>query len=282
MDEPPKDDAPEEEDDFGSEEEGEFDDWLDDSEDVVMASQASDEVRIIEPDGTPATVKPVIKKERVVKRVQKLPIIIKGPVWETTIGEEGTEGLDAYRIQLLNSAYLLLVSLTTDAPFPIDPFKWQSAEPQQTLTAQRGFAVVGLSKKVPCLFETKASTAPPPAAIIVPVANPVISGEPQVTKLKARPAVPKMEFPNAYLGEMLQIVDGSLKSQADLSAELRQRFEKITTKSAIEARLKIVAKKARGKGTKWVVTPEAWVSALLHLSVLLTIQREAGVPPPTC
>lgn len=108
VDEQPKDDAPEDEEEFGSEEEGEFDDWLDDSEDVVMASPASEDIQLLEADGTPAVVKPVVKKERVVKRVQKLPVIVKGPVWETQIGEEGDDGLGAFRIQLLNGLCVTL------------------------------------------------------------------------------------------------------------------------------------------------------------------------------
>lgn len=109
--------------------------------------------------------------------------------------------------------------------------------------------------------------APPPVPIAATVPKPpststTPAGEAPVTKLKARPAGPKIAFPDAYLSELLRIVEGSEKSQVDLSAELKQRFEKITTKVAIDTKLKEVASKARAKGAKWIVNPSAWVSCL--------------------
>lgn len=94
----------EEDEDEDEEDEGEFDDWLDDSEDVEAAQPDSmdvDDAR--EPEKLSRGVKKL--KEQPIKRIVKLVPTWKGPVWENRIGEKGTEGLESYRIQLLNGEW---------------------------------------------------------------------------------------------------------------------------------------------------------------------------------
>lgn len=103
---------PEEQDEDDGEDEGEFDDWLDDSEDVVVEAAADgtpgksipievdgDEPVLMSATGLP--VKVVKKKEVQPKRVVKVVPTWRGPLWEREIGE-GHEGMEMYRIQLLN------------------------------------------------------------------------------------------------------------------------------------------------------------------------------------
>ena len=73
------------------ESEGEFDDWLDDESEAQMSDEDGDKQ-------TKLQTKQAKRKE--VKRVVKLAPFVKGPCWESSLGE--TDGMDVYRIQLLN------------------------------------------------------------------------------------------------------------------------------------------------------------------------------------
>lgn len=66
------------------EEDGEFDDWLDDEDETVL-----------EVDTTAK------KQQFVPKRVTKVTPTWLGPVWESCLGAP-TEGMEQYSIQLLN------------------------------------------------------------------------------------------------------------------------------------------------------------------------------------
>lgn len=91
----------EEEEEEDEEDEGEFDDWLDDTEDVEAAQP---DLMDVDDAPMPEKLSKGIKKlkEQPIKRIVKLVPTWKGPIWENRIGEEGTEGLESYRIQLLN------------------------------------------------------------------------------------------------------------------------------------------------------------------------------------
>ncbi len=82
-----------------TEDEGEFDDWLDDAEDPLFSKGADSDVTMADPSH------PASPKKRVpIKRITKLTPTWTGPVWEKVIAEP-TEGLDEYRIQLLNGEH---------------------------------------------------------------------------------------------------------------------------------------------------------------------------------
>ena len=107
---------PEEQDEEDDVEEGEFDDWLDDSDDVVAGEGDGTPVPAAIPvDGDadapilissggeqPRLPMKVVKKREVQpKRVVKVVPTWRGPLWENRIGE-GNEGMEGYRLQLLN------------------------------------------------------------------------------------------------------------------------------------------------------------------------------------
>lgn len=89
------------------ESEGEFDDWLDDEDEAMMTGEEDN----ISVNGAPVKVdkgsegqtklgmRQAVKRKEV-KRVVKLAPFVKGPCWEDTLGV--TDGMDVYRIQLLN------------------------------------------------------------------------------------------------------------------------------------------------------------------------------------
>lgn len=89
------------------EDEGEFDDWLDDSEDVMFTERDADGdvpmIAIPPPGASPNKLVAKPSKNVPVKRITKLNPTWRGPVWEAQIGE-AIDGMDTYRIQLLNGA----------------------------------------------------------------------------------------------------------------------------------------------------------------------------------
>jgi hypothetical protein len=86
-------------------------------------------------------------------------------------------------------------------------------------------------------------------------------------KIAAKGRNPKVAFPQKHLPEFLRIVDGNTRILSDLISHLKIRFDKVTTKAAIEAKIREVAvREGKSKDSEWKVKPEAWSSA--------------GVPPP--
>lgn len=73
------------------ESDGEFDDWLDDSDEVTSPPPEMEQTKL--------PMKQAVKRE--VKKVVRLAPFIKGPCWEG----EGETGLETYRIQLLNGEF---------------------------------------------------------------------------------------------------------------------------------------------------------------------------------
>jgi hypothetical protein len=83
---------------------------------------------------------------------------------------------------------------------------------------------------------------------------------------KARPSGPKVGFPATHLAELYALIHGNTKIKPDLVAQLRQQFEAITTKAAIEAKVKEVAvREGKTKDSQWKVKTEAWVSQTIRL-----------------
>lgn len=84
------------------ESEGEFDDWLDDAEDGADAPLAAEEDPLVQDTLKLPSVKQA--REAPVKRVVKVTPFWRGPMWEKGFGE-GNEGMEAFRLQLLNGAF---------------------------------------------------------------------------------------------------------------------------------------------------------------------------------
>ena len=97
-----------EDEDEEDDEEGEFDDWLDDSEDAGYGPSTMDvdeDMPLpLTPGGSveqPKAPLKVVKKSVAPRKVVKLTPTWKGPLWEEKFGD-GNEGMENYRIQLLN------------------------------------------------------------------------------------------------------------------------------------------------------------------------------------
>ncbi|TYJ59222.1 hypothetical protein B9479_000211 [Cryptococcus floricola] len=238
----------EEEDDDEDEEEGEFDDWLDDSDQVESGPPPPEVIDVDDSTGSvsklPAPAK-VVKKKEPVKRIVKLVPTWKGPLWETKIGEKGTEGLESYRIQLLN-----------DTPAQIDPFTYISPDPAQEYKADYGIAVIGPNSNVKCLLSAELIPQKPPPSALPKDAPPKPRG------------VAKSSFPTELLADLYKMIEGDTRTAKDLVPALREQFGKAATKVAIEAELKESAMKEKkgkdgkkGKEKCWRVYKEAWVAA---------------------
>ncbi|WVQ93405.1 hypothetical protein IAU59_000475 [Kwoniella sp. CBS 9459] len=260
-----------EEDDEDDEDEGEFDDWLDDSEDVEFTPAEGEAPGLGVMDQSRLPMK-VVKKSREAppKKVVKLTPTWKGPVWESRIGEEGTDGLDGYRIQLLN-----------ETPIAIDPFTFVSSEPAQNFKTSIGTTAIGPCMSVRCLLSTEL-IAPPkpipeptiPASVpnsssisskpVYTSSSPAINGDKDAS---GKSRIPKIAFPSTHLEDLYKAIEGSTKIRTDLVSQLREQFESVTTKAAIEQKIKEVAVRlGKTKDSQWRVKPEAWV--------------EAGLTPP--
>lgn len=226
-------------------EEGEFDDWLDDTDDLLF--QDGEDVPMLSPtkvsprkSGKEKT-KP---RQLIPKRVTKLTPFWRGPMWEQSIAEP-SEGLEEYRIQLLN-----------DTPASIDPFKYVSQDPAPLYKPAYSDTAVGVHIKVRCLLGAHEIAAPIEASTKMPLGD--ASASTNVLQPKTRPA-PKVAFPASRVEELLRLIDGSPKILSDLISFLKSHFEDITTKAAIDAKIREVAtREGKGKDMRWRVTREAW------------------------
>lgn len=123
---------------------------------------------------------------------------------------------------------------------------------------------------IPCLVATQAITVAPPA----PTADSVAIAAPTTdtaTNTKSRASGPKIGFPATHLAELYNTIHGNTKIKPDLVSQLRQQFENITSKAAIEAKVKEVAfREGKTKDSQWKVKPEAWVSRCYDAGYTLT------------
>lgn len=99
--------APDEAEMSSDEDDGEFDDWLDDEDDILFQDTEADAPAAVSPKRAPSPTLNVLQPKRprtlVPKRVAKLQPTWVGPVWEQQIAEP-VEATETYRIQLLNGA----------------------------------------------------------------------------------------------------------------------------------------------------------------------------------
>lgn len=149
--------------------------------------------------------------------------------------------------------------IRVDTPDSIDPFTYTSSEPSQAYKTTMSTISMGPST-IPCLVATQATTFVPPApsAAAVPSVAPATAAD--GSTVKPRPSGPKIGFPTTHLSELYSLIHGNTKIKPDLVSQLRQQFENITSKAAIEAKVKEVAfREGKTKDSQWKVKPEAWV-----------------------
>jgi len=254
---------PDEEED---ESEGEFDDWLDDEEDVVAVPMDLDDDIIpltgLSSEQSKLPMK-VVKKTQVPKKVVKLTPRCDGPFWEEQIGK-GFEGFEGYQLQLLNGwCFIPWPLLTSDAPDSIDPFSYVSSDPAPTFKTTYSSTAIGMNLSVKCLLSAQPTTAPKPAEpASLPASTLVGTNSEDASGSKSKAAGPKIAFPTSHLPQLLKLIDGNTKIRTDLISELRGHFEAVTSKAAIEAKVKEVAvRHGKAKDSQWKVKPEAWAAA---------------------
>ncbi|WVR03828.1 hypothetical protein IAU60_000824 [Kwoniella sp. DSM 27419] len=248
-----------EEDDEDGETEGEFDDWLDDGDDAEFAPPDGEPEAFATADQSRLHMKVVKKSRDMPKRVVKLTPTWKGPVWEGRIGEDGSDGLEGYRIQLLN-----------ETPDSIDPFTFVSAENAQHFKTSFSTTAIGPCLNVRCLLSSELVSVPKEIpSTTAPTSKPPLSEAPanaEAAHNKPR-AGPKVGFPDSHLEQLYRAIEGSTRIRTDLVSQLRELFETVTTKAAIEQKLKEVATRhGKTKDSQWKVKPEAW--------------RAVGLDPP--
>ncbi|CAK9781242.1 hypothetical protein CC85DRAFT_286041 [Cutaneotrichosporon oleaginosum] len=231
-------------DDVPPEDEGEFDDWLDNTEDPIFNGADAD-TALTDPTH------PASPKKRVpVKRITKLTPTWTGPIWENVIAETA-EGHDEYRIQLLN-----------DTPSSIDPFKYQSSDVQPQYKTTFSDTAVGNQLRVRCLLSAQPTNTPHYAPARPLPSMPLGDASSSANKITPKGRTPKVAFPEKLLPEFLRIVDGNTRIMTDLVSHLKIRFDKVTTKAAIEAKIREVAvREGKSKDSAWKVKPEAWAAA---------------------
>lgn len=148
---------------------------------------------------------------------------------------------------------------------------------------------LGMNRAVKCLLSSDLQTKhvvpeePPKSAVeaSIPAADTATTsaspGATAVNTLKPRAAGPKVAFPDAHLGELLKLIEGNTKIRTDLVSFLRDHFEKVASKGAIEAKLKEVAvREGKSKDSAWRVKPEFWIAAGLPVPATATATPQAA------
>lgn len=152
----------------------------------------------------------------------------------------------------------------------MDPFSYVSTEQVQQLKPDYTTIVIGTNLVVRCLLSTQAVAAEKsathvrnePKPIIPAGSSPITNGHTASTP-KTRLTGPKIAFPNSHLPELLRLIEGNTKIRSDLISQLKAHFDTVTSKAAIEAKIKEVAsRQGKSKDSQWKVRPEAWVRHL--------------------
>ena len=173
--------------------------------------------------------------------------------------------------------------LTTDTPSSIDPFTYVAQDPAQAFKTTFSSAVIGTNLDVKCLLnaEPVAVKTHPEAAPATPSASASATG----TTTAASGAVPsvaggeidsnanknitgkvaKVGFPETHLKELYTLIEGNTRIRSDLVSQLRAHFGTLTSKIAIETKIREVAmREGKLKDSAWRVNDDAWVSLLLR------------------
>ncbi|EIW66562.1 hypothetical protein TREMEDRAFT_34970, partial [Tremella mesenterica DSM 1558] len=245
----------------GDDEDDEFDDWLDDSEDFgIQPMPADDEVFVASPKKLDQKLLPmkVVKKSREVpKKVAKITPYWRGPEWERQIGK-GTDGLEPFRLELLN-----------ETPSTIDPFTFTSPSPAPTYKTSFSTIAIGPNLNVRCLYSAEHITTPVPALPVKQLSNTttiMMNGAGPSKRFTG----PKVAFPAEQLGELYRLVHDNPRIRTDLVSQLKAHFGDTTTKAAIEHKVKEVAvREGKTKDSKWRVRSEAWVSSTSSMNIYL-------------
>ncbi|KJE03646.1 hypothetical protein I311_02686 [Cryptococcus gattii NT-10] len=258
----------EEEEEEDEEDEGEFDDWLDDTEDVEAAQPDLMDVDDAPmPEKLPKGIKKL--KEQPIKRIVKLVPTWKGPVWENRIGEEGTEGLESYRIQLLN-----------DTPVSLDPFTFRSTDAPQQFKTNYSTAIIGHNLNVRCLLSVEAIVQKEQPGSTIKLSSVAAAPTSAIVARAEAPRRVRSAFPSSHIPELYRLIEGDNRYLKDMITFLREKFDGVATKISIENELKESAvREGRSKESVWRVYREAWIAAGLEPAASAPSRPPAA--PPT-
>ena len=165
--------------------------------------------------------------------------------------------------------------MIAETPDTTDPFDYVSVGSAQLFKTSYSSTVIGTNLNVRCLLAADL-VAEKKAAIDAAVSDPsaqsslttrtnLPNGGPAsgVAPTKPRAAGPKAAFPDSHLPQLLQLIEGNTNIRSDLVSQLRGHFDSVTSKAAIEAKIKEVAvREGKAKDSQWRVRPEAWVSVV--------------------
>jgi chromatin assembly factor 1 subunit A len=163
------------------------------------------------------------------------------------------------------------MGISLDTPCSFDPFTYTASEPMQNFQASYTTTAIGHNLSVKTLLSATPINVPKPATGPAPV--PLTTTAPQATPTahivndlnpsensRSR-SVPKTQFPATHLQELFRLIEGNTKIRTDLVSQLKAHFEGVTTKGAIEAKIKEVAvREGKKVDSQWKIKPEAWVS----------------------
>ncbi|CCM02854.1 uncharacterized protein FIBRA_04966 [Fibroporia radiculosa] len=238
-----------EEEDVNEEQDSDLDSWLVDDDEVEEPGTPVEE-RACTPDVCAADAPiplPTVPKRKAgseatkhgKKRKVVVPLVpfVKGPCWESNIGQCSYEPFTSYRIQLLN-----------DAPYPIDPFTFISA-PIDEQTAQHmpdsqhpdvQFAVPALPSRL---------NAPPSTSTSAPSTT--------TPSQKRSLLIPKTTFPEAHIPLLLQRMASLATNNLTFIVESvhQDLREQRVKKNAIEAKVREIGEKCKMQKI-WVVKPD--------------------------
>nr|KIR48044.1 hypothetical protein I312_02558 [Cryptococcus bacillisporus CA1280] len=258
----------EEEEEEDEEDEGEFDDWLDDTEDVEAAQP---DLMDVDDAPMPEKLSKGIKKlkEQPIKRIVKLVPTWKGPVWENRIGEEGTEGLESYRIQLLN-----------DTPVFLDPFTFRSTDVPQQFKTHYSTAIIGHNLNVRCLLSAEAIVQKELPGSTTKLSSVAAAPTSAIVARAEAPRRARSAFPSSHIPELYRLIEGDNRYLKDMITFLREKFDGVATKISIENELRESAvREGRSKESVWRVYREAWIAAGLEPAASAPSRPPAA--PPT-
>ncbi|KAF7966207.1 hypothetical protein HWV62_39698, partial [Athelia sp. TMB] len=228
-------------DDVASEADSDLDSWLvsDDEIEEIPAPSADSEVEVLATLNFPSKRKADDGERKIgKKRKVVVPLVpfVKGPCWETSVGQCSYEPFESYRIQLFN-----------DTPYPIDPFTFVSVDEQQVKVAKESatastFAVPSLPNRI--LTPGNIPSTQPLAPI----------GQMPQTKRAHSAQTPKTAFPDAHLPTLTSKINALATGSFILLVEtvFQDLRDHKVKKNAIEAKIKEIAEKSKDKKI-WVL-----------------------------
>ncbi|KZP20865.1 hypothetical protein FIBSPDRAFT_1044651 [Athelia psychrophila] len=232
-----------EDDDVASEADSDLDSWLVSDDEVEEIAPPSVDPELDAPAATLnfPTKRKADDGERKIGKKRKvvIPLVpfVKGPCWESAVGQCSYEPFEPYRIQLFN-----------DTPYPINPFTFVSAgEPQQTKITKD--PTIATTFAVPSLPDRILTVGNIPS--VLPLAA---NGQIAQTKRANAAVAPKTSFPEVHLPALINKINTLATGSIILLVEaiFQELREHKVKKNSIEAKVKEIAEKGKDKKI-WVL-----------------------------